>query len=810
MKHLNLKNTKESMAFTTVNKNGGGKDFYPNRQDKLSHIKRLQSKFSQVVTDSKVKSFEEREKLYLQITGEPELRLKFDSLENRKIESKVMNIRQIPVQNSAGDVENVEQVVLSLPKKNANKFLKKLEEYEATLGLPNKNPTNNDLVRSISNIEAVILESFWTGNTEWIPTDAEKVWCEVWVDSVDETNIADFKRLVASLNLQMKNEQILFEERTVFILKASKADLSTLIKRSDHIAEFRKSVEVTPFFIELDVEDQHKFVDELLSMVEVEANGIYVSLFDTGINTGHPLLERICSDEDVHSYFENYDGFDVKGHGTNMSGVIAYGYLEKLLEGIESIKIPHQIESVKVLPDRGANDEHLYGAIIQESVSDLTIDNPDRIRVYCMAITANDYALTDGRPSSWSGALDELIAGRFDEDRKVFVVAGGNIDPPFEKGNYPDLNIQTGISDPAQSWNAITVGAYVNTEDKNQENIASFGQLSPYSRTSREWDNSRWPVKPEIVLDGGTAVLSDEQAYQDDTTSILTTGHDVTKNLFDIIWATSAATAFAANMAAKIRSIYPEYWSETIRGLMIHSADWTPEMKQQFLQTDKKSDYTKLLRTCGYGVPDYDRAINTSNNRVAMIIEDELQPFDGDSMNEMHLHKIPWPTDLLLSDKFEDVKLKMKVTLSYFIEPSPGEIGWRDKFLYQSHGLRFALNGHSDKDEFTKKINKKVRNSKEDKGEDPGINWTLGKNNQSMGSIHSDIWEDYASEMAAQRYIAVYPVNGWWRKRKHLGASHKKARYSLILTVESEKVDIDLLTPILNEIKQTVNIETEI
>lgn len=181
MKHLNLKNTKESMAFTTVSKNGGGKDPYPNRQDELSHIKILQNKFNQVVTDSKVKSFEEREKLYLQITGEPGLRLKFDSLENRKIESKVMNIREIPVQNSTGDVENVEQVVMSLPKKNANKFLKKLEEYEATLGLPNKNPTNNDLVRSISNIEAVILESFWTGNTEWIPTDAEKVWCEIWL-----------------------------------------------------------------------------------------------------------------------------------------------------------------------------------------------------------------------------------------------------------------------------------------------------------------------------------------------------------------------------------------------------------------------------------------------------------------------------------------------------------------------------------------------------------------------------------------------------------------------------------------------------
>lgn len=806
MKHINLKNTKESIDFKSPNSGGGSKDFYPNRQDKLSHIQRLQHKFNEVINDNEVKSFEERETLYLQITGEPGARLKYDSLENRIIESKVLKIREIPIENIDGEIIKVEQAVLSLPKKNSSKFLKKLEEYEATLEEEGK-PKNNDLVRSISNIEKVIVESFWTGEIEWMPEDSKKKWCEVWIDSVDDNSIKEFEELVKALNIQMKEEQIIFEERTVFIAKVSKNDLSNLVKQSDHIAEFRKSVEVKPFFIELDVEDQQKFAKELLSRIELEDKNVYVSLLDTGINSGHPLLEQICSDEDIHSYFDNYDGFDVKGHGTNMSGVIVYGYLEKLLESLERIVIPHRIESVKVLPDSGENDEELYGAIVQESVSDLTIENPDRIRVYCMAITANDYSLTDGRPSSWSGALDELISGRFDEDRKVFFVAGGNIDGPFDKDKYPELNIETGISEPAQSWNAITVGAYVNTEDKEKENIATFGQLSPFSRTSRKWDNNRWPIKPEIVFDGGTAVLSEDKAFQDDTTSILTTHHKVTNRLFDTIWATSAATAFATNMAAKIRSVYPESWPETIRGLMVHSAEWTPEMKSQFLKTNNKSDFTKLLRTCGYGVPDYDRAITTNQSRVAMIIEDEIQPFDGDETKEMHLHKIPWPTDLLLSDELEDVKLKMKITLSYFIEPSPGEIGWRDKFLYQSHGLRFALNGNADKDDFAKKINRSARNTKEDTGESSGIKWTLGKNNQIMGSIHSDIWEDFASQMATQRYVAIYPVNGWWRKRKHLGFSKKKAKYSLILTVESEKENVDLLTPILNEIEQTVEIE---
>lgn len=51
----------------------------------------------------------------------------------------------------------------------------------------------------------------------------------------------------------------------------------------------------------------------------------------------------------------------------------------------------------------------------------------------------------------------------------------------------------------------------------------------------------------------------------------------------------------------------------------------------------------------------------------------------------MHIHTLPWPKELL-SD-CENANVKMRVTLSYYIEPGPGEIGWKDKYRYPSCGL---------------------------------------------------------------------------------------------------------------------------
>ena len=77
------------------------------------------------------------------------------------------------------------------------------------------------------------------------------------------------------------------------------------------------------------------------------------------------------------------------------------------------------------------------------------------------------------------------------------------------------------------------------------------------------------------------------------TTRLLTTTH-----------ATSAATAQAAALSASVMAQYPALWPETVRALIVHSAEWTPAMKARFPASRKKAPRIALHRRYGMGVPD--------------------------------------------------------------------------------------------------------------------------------------------------------------------------------------------------------------
>lgn len=334
-------------------------------------------------------------------------------------------------------------------------------------------------------------------------------------------------------------------------------------------------------------------------------------------------------------------------------------------------------------------------------------------------------------------------------------------------------------------------------------------EISPYSSTSVTWDN-KWPIKPEILLDGGNMATNGFDFTECPDLSLLTTNYRPLIKQFSTIWGTSSSAAQAAWMAAQLWVEYPNAWPETIRALIIHSADWTDKMKKQFCIEDKKTKgRRRLLRTCGYGIPDLHKAIQCMNNSVNLIIQAELQPFNKKSMNEMHIHKLPWPQEELRS--LGEVPVKLKVTLSYFIEPGPGEVGWKDKYRYPSCGLRFdVININETPEDFKKRINVKMRGEdKNDKGEGTsGSNrWYLGSENRDVGSIHSDYCELNAVDLCDSNYIAVYPIVGWWRERAYLGKYNNKVRYSLIVSLSTPKTDVDLYTPIITEIKNAIMTE---
>ena len=43
--------------------------------------------------------------------------------------------------------------------------------------------------------------------------------------------------------------------------------------------------------------------------------------------------------------------------------------------------------------------------------------------------------------------------------------------------------------------------------------------------------------------------------------------------------------------------------------------------------------------------------------------------------------------------------------------------------------------------------------------------WYFGQRLRDRGSLHSDIWEGTAADLASRHAIAVYPTGGWWREK---------------------------------------------
>lgn len=77
--------------------------------------------------------------------------------------------------------------------------------------------------------------------------------------------------------------------------------------------------------------------------------------------------------------------------------------------------------------------------------------------------------------------------------------------------------------------------------------------------------------------------------------------------------------------------------------------------------------------------------------------------------------------------------------------------------------------------------------------------WALGPQVRTRGSIHSDWWTGIAADLAACGVIAVYPVSGWWRESKGNDWS-KEARYTLVVSIHTEKLNVDVRTPLEREI----------
>jgi Subtilase family len=749
--------------------------------------------------------------------------------------------------------QSPDRAVVWLPFDAVSKFFTKIDQF-ATETTSQGNPRNQALVANIAELRLAMLHDLWQ-EEEQFPDPNETRWWELWLArlahaprSVERSAPGPdivLRAIAAEHEWPIAQQTLSFPENVVALVRASATELTTILSTNAVPSELHRA-RVTSEILDLDSSFQKDLVSDLQSrFTPAGADAAAVCVLDTGLMRGHPLLQ--ASTDYSRSALPGEPGDHVPdhaGHGTAMAGLALFGDLEHQLNGTGPVMLRHRIEAVKVIRDNHdtTTPPEMYPAVVATAAA--SVEDQSRRRAFSMAITVDDVRGTDGRPTAYSASLDalafgtdiapgsegvELLGDPDPQASRLFVVSAGNVDRSEWKTDHLAVSDVSRVQNPAQAWNVLTVGAYTekatlpgNQSFQGWSTVAEKGELSPFSRTSMTFGRN-WPVKPDIVMEGGN-LLVDASGTEFDThdcVSQLTTRNSPF-GLLTTTNATSAATAQVARLAAVAMEQYPALWPESVRGLLVHAAEWTPAMWQHFTERgsdfnprDRKGDRLRLLRRYGWGVPTEERVLASAASSVTLLIQDEFRPFEpgssGLTMRALRLHRLPWPREQLTGLPL-DANVRMRVTLSYFVEPNPSSRGWQGRYRYSSHGLRFDVRRPLEAlEDFERRLSNQA--SREEAGdalqpEAPAdAPWFLGPRMRNTGSLHADTWEGSGAHLAESGYIGITPVGGWWKDNKRSDRAELPIRYALLVSLRTDAVATDIYTPIAAQIGIPVPVE---
>ncbi|WPM35439.1 S8 family peptidase [Pseudomonas aeruginosa] len=795
-------------------------------QDRIPHGQQLSARYADLMQqyDGKRQNAEppitDDVGIFVEIVGVPGIKLPLDSLDTRDF--------RLHACRKVGDRE---VALVLIPETRRETFQRKVTQYLDPDKDGKGGPRNHNLIDSIAEMRLADLRAFWTDDPSLFPQDSnQQIWWELWLkrrNGEDPQIIA--AQLSERIGGRLGNTSLSFFDSMVFLIRASSQQLERAPELISSLEELRRAKETPNVLVESSPKEQREWADDLAARLRIsDEASVSVAILDTGVNYNHPLLSSICNQSQSETWQPQWPRYDeVNDHGSRQAGLAIFGDLHDALVSRSEIPLQHRIESGRILPPRGANDPELYGAITVGTAYKLEATRPEWRRVYSLAVTA-DSEKEGGIPTSWSAEVDQFSSGAEDGQQRLFVISAGNNRSLLPNVDHWEQLHLAEIEDPAQAWNALTVGAYTEkttNDDPSFDGWSPFaraGDAAPASRSSVNWGwKKQAPYKPDVVAEGGNRLLSpDGTTVSDaDSVSLLTTSGKAAGQLFEVSADTSAACALVSRQAAILMDEYPDYWPETVRGLLAHSAEWTERMWERFgvLSGHHSPKVAKetMLRSVGYGVTNLERARYSAGHELTLVAQDHLQPFTKNAdasgstdpkLNEMQLYELPWPADILRQLPPE-LEVKLRVTLSYFIEPNPGRRGYRQRYSYQSHGLRFeVIRPGQSLENFRAFINALADADDYIGPEGDADGWQFGPQLRTRGSLHSDVWTGSAAALADMQTIAVYPVGGWWKYRAAQDRWQNSVRYSLIVSIEVPDETVDIYSVVENIVQAQVEI----
>jgi hypothetical protein len=667
-----------------------------------------------------------------------------------------------------------------------------------------KRPNNFSFFESIDRFYPTTLEDLWLDDDDLLPSTGTIAEWEIWVRPEASQRLRSSAKL---FGVRFDVGEVEFSRVRVLRAHARREDLQRLIDRSGAVMELRACSSLTLDVLDMGHEARRELNDSMLARVRAPATeAARISILDTGVDHSHPLLSPALPESRCHSLSEHWPGNGWDAHGTRVAGIALYPDLNATLEVTGPIRPENSLESVTVLRPPGGQ-RFAREAMGEIAAAVELLESADEAkRVYCLAFTSPK-GLDDGSPSTLSGSVDQLAWGK-DASPRLFCVAAGNIlDEPLMATGYIGRNRESGITCPGQAINALTVGGctFVDVHPHGGELLCGGGDLSPTSRTSCSWANKK-AIKPDVVFEAGNHEVDASGSGETVALAelgVLTTNKHTTRK-FATLDQTSAATAAIAGMAGRLTSRYPQYWPETIRGLIVHSTDWTLAMIERASNPNKQQQKENLVSLFGFGVPDEDFAARSANDALTLVAQSQFAPFsfvNGRTVaTELAYHDLPWPRRILRD--MGRMPIELRVTLSYFIEPDLTAVAAGRWSRYASHRLAFDVRGPDDDEiDVLKRRNRALsahRASKPPERSEDG--WALGSQLRERGTIHHDRFSGPAADIARQSGIRITPKKGWWTddmwKGEYAGVP---VRYALIVSIRSPEITQDIYQAAVTE-----------
>jgi hypothetical protein len=710
--------------------------------------------------------------------------------------------------------DRTESALLFVPD-DARTFLQaRIRAYGQPWG--NKPPADVEKFERVETIRTAEAHALFVGNVDLV--SVEPMWWELWVrhDGKIAEGVAAAARLAA---LDVHEDRLFFPDTTVIFVHASAEGIAGFVGRiPGAVAEIRKATGTIEPFLDRGakgVGPQDWTAGLAKRIIPPPQNANVVCALDTGIAVQHPLIAPALHGAWAYDAAWGVDDHHPNGgHGTPLAGLALYGDLEPLMNDTRHLQLTHAVESMKLLPPQGfpKTKPPSYGVVTEGAVALVEAERPNVRRAFCLANSACDFP--PERPSSWSGALDQIASGSMPGDqadgvpaaerpKRLMVVATGNM----PGGKLDHVRLSHPLEDPSQSWNALTVGGFTRKETPpvnppGLKPVVPANHRSPFSLGSQALSSDLTPIKPEVLFEAGNMIADPSgDCGWEPSVSLLAPGSNAMHQPLVPFWATSAAVGMAGHFVGALQAALPELWPETHRALIVDSALWPEPIRKRLIgtgqhwKTGTKAARQAVLREVGYGVPDLQRAMNSAGNDVTLIAQAPIQPFaigasGGPVFNEMHLYDLPWPKGEL--EKIENGIVTMKVTLSYFIEPNlSGRAATRPE-TYRSFGLRFAVKKRLEtKEQFKRRVSGRQEKD-DDVSQQDGKYWLLGPAAVQAGSLHCDMWRGKAIDLSSHDAIGVYPVTGWWKTHPGQKRFNDKGRYALVISISAPGYAVDM------------------